>query len=815
MRLISLELKNFRQHLDSQITFADGVTGIIGPNGAGKSTILEAIAWALYGGPAIRGTNETVRSSAAEGGAKVNVSLEFEISGSAYKVTRTLDGSGRAGQAVLEVDGRPLRSGMSEVSDAVARLLGMDYRAFFTSFFTGQKALEFMAQLEGRQRAAAISRMLGYDRVTRARDQANEDRKGLDREIDGLRQGLANPEELKERRKEAEAKLKAAEEALGQAECIQTSAQEAVDRLKPLKDASDLKAKRRDEITRRLEIDRSDVLRTQTRLSQVQAELKDFEEKARELESLQGDLKRWEEAGREYKRLAELQKHEAERQRLAGQIASLEQDLRRLESRSAQLADAGDRQTKAQILLTEAEASLVELDRRIQFYREQKIQHETSVHAQIKEHDWRRKEIGEKRAKIAEAGADGQCPTCERPLGDELATVLANFDAQISEITEKIDSMSNLTEWKKSIEAKLASLQADREKLAAQVDDLRRRKVAADAQVVERDTVLSEAQARRTQIDDTRKRLGAIPGGFDLERFTELRRVGEELRPVRDRAIALRSALERHDTVRQESVELSDALERKSAEVTEAEAALAGIEFSAEEHEKLTREFETASATLGGALINLERQRGEVNMARAMLTAVKRDEEILHSKIEDLKAKQSQRQYLYEVAVALDKLRAELNDRIRPELEAIASEFLATMTDGRYNALEISEGYQAMVRDDGELKPVISGGEEDVLNLSLRLAVSQMIAERAGQPFSLLVLDEVFGSLDDTRRDNVVALLQNLKHRFEQIILITHIESIHDAVDNCLWVEFDEKTKTSRLTDRSEEPPGSVVGLLS
>ena len=83
---------------------------------------------------------------------------------------------------------------MSEVSDATAKLLGMDYRAFFTSFFTAQKQIEFMAQLEGRQRAAAISRMLGYDRVTRARDQANEDRKNLQRDIDTLKQQTAGPE---------------------------------------------------------------------------------------------------------------------------------------------------------------------------------------------------------------------------------------------------------------------------------------------------------------------------------------------------------------------------------------------------------------------------------------------------------------------------------------------------------------------------------------------------------------------------------------------------------------------------------------------
>ena len=79
MKLISLELQNFRQHLDSQLIFSDGVTGIIGSNGAGKSTILEAIAWALYGAPALRGNNDSLRSKGAEGGAKVNAALSFEL----------------------------------------------------------------------------------------------------------------------------------------------------------------------------------------------------------------------------------------------------------------------------------------------------------------------------------------------------------------------------------------------------------------------------------------------------------------------------------------------------------------------------------------------------------------------------------------------------------------------------------------------------------------------------------------------------------------------------------------------------------------
>ena len=101
---------------------------------------------------------------------------------------------------------------------------------------------------------------------------------------------------------------------------------------------------------------------------------------------------------------------------------------------------------------------------------------------------------------------------------------------------------------------------------------------------------------------------------------------------------------------------------------------------------------------------------------------------------------------------AYTDLRTDLNFQLRPEIRELASAFLAELTDARYSELELDDQYNVIVLEDGVPKPVISGGEEDLANLVLRLAISQMIAERAGQAFSLLILDEVFGSLDESRR---------------------------------------------------------------
>ena len=114
--------------------------------------------------------------------------------------------------------------------------------------------------------------------------------------------------------------------------------------------------------------------------------------------------------------------------------------------------------------------------------------------------------------------------------------------------------------------------------------------------------------------------------------------------------------------------------------------------------------------------------------------------------------------------------------------------------------------------DGGEAKPVISGGEEDVANLALRLAISQMIADRAGQPLSLLVLDEIFGSLDEERRTAVVERLRSLADRFPQVILITHIESVRDGFDRVIRVDYDAERGASKVRD---EPEGELNGLAA
>jgi exonuclease SbcC len=202
--------------------------------------------------------------------------------------------------------------------------------------------------------------------------------------------------------------------------------------------------------------------------------------------------------------------------------------------------------------------------------------------------------------------------------------------------------------------------------------------------------------------------------------------------------------------------------------------------------------YEVAAADARKAELESVSATGEAERARAALETAeqgRRDVARLQGTLDTL---ETEKRLHDELDRALTDLRTDLNFQLRPELSDIASRFLEDLTDGRYSQLEFDEEYRLIVMEEGLPKPVISGGEEDLCNLVLRLAISQMIAERAGQAFSLLILDEVFGSLDEGRRANVVELLRKLNDRFEQVIVITHIEQVREGLDRLMLVRFDE-----------------------
>ncbi|HEY9383152.1 MAG TPA: SbcC/MukB-like Walker B domain-containing protein, partial [Gemmatimonadales bacterium] len=285
---------------------------------------------------------------------------------------------------------------------------------------------------------------------------------------------------------------------------------------------------------------------------------------------------------------------------------------------------------------------------------------------------------------------------------------------------------------------------------------------------------------------------------YDEARHAEVKRVIVRLEPLALEAERLRAAAARAQELIPRAQLAEQELSQRETRARELREQLAGLGWSAERFEQLRAQIKEAERAVQQAEVGKARAAGELTAALGQNAEIVRRKEERERRAAEVQRLSDEVLLQHELDRALGDLRTELNNALRPDLSELASEFLRDLTAGRYDDLELNEDYVATIIEDGEPKPVISGGEEDVANLALRLAISQMIAERAGQPLSLLVLDEVFGSLDEERRAAVVELLRRLSDRFPQVILITHIESVREGFDRVIRLSYDVEQRVAR-----------------
>jgi exonuclease SbcC len=213
MRLDRLRLVNFRQHADTVLSFETGLTGIVGPNGSGKTTLLEAIAWAMYGTAALRGTRDSVRRRNAPPRSRVEVELEFGLGGHRYRVIRSL----QTAALYLDGDPAPIANSTGAVTEKVTRVLGMTRDEFFNTYFTGQKELAIMAAMTAPDRARFLSQVLGYERLATVQLKLREERSALRAALTTAETGLIELAALEEEERSAASRLELADRLLAMA----------------------------------------------------------------------------------------------------------------------------------------------------------------------------------------------------------------------------------------------------------------------------------------------------------------------------------------------------------------------------------------------------------------------------------------------------------------------------------------------------------------------------------------------------------------------------------------------------------------------
>jgi exonuclease SbcC len=149
-----------------------------------------------------------------------------------------------------------------------------------------------------------------------------------------------------------------------------------------------------------------------------------------------------------------------------------------------------------------------------------------------------------------------------------------------------------------------------------------------------------------------------------------------------------------------------------------------------------------------------------------------------------------------ELAVAFGKrgIQAMIIDSALPEIEDEANSLLARLTDNRMHVkLEtqreakssdgVIETLDIKIADELGYRnyELYSGGEAFRVNFALRIALSKLLARRAGARLQTLILDEGFGTQDVSGRERLVEAINSIAPDFDCILVITHIQELKDA----------------------------------
>lgn len=159
----------------------------------------------------------------------------------------------------------------------------------------------------------------------------------------------------------------------------------------------------------------------------------------------------------------------------------------------------------------------------------------------------------------------------------------------------------------------------------------------------------------------------------------------------------------------------------------------------------------------------------------------------------------------------LRELEVLVNDNLRLLSDLPISIRLVTQRESSTG--DLLDTFQIMIQDGIESRLYFnySGGERMIIDLAIRLGLSELLARRNNFKVETLIIDEGLGSLDEVNQINLVNTLNRLTTKFKKIILITHTEA-KDYLSNYIKLVKEnnvskvlDKTHTVGYTDNREE----------
>ena len=481
-------------------------------------------------------------------------------------------------------------------------------------------------------------------------------------------------------------------------------------------------------------------------------------------------------------------------------------ELRAAYSEAKRQADAGELQLK------QARATATDLERQIANLRRSAAQADALERQLRQAETWQAERVTLQQqadalqqqiaARAFEPEAQAELATVAGELaacGDttELAQQRKRLDEQLRQLDKRLRERDKVEGQRDARQEELARAETDlaaQPALLAEIAELRR--------VIEQSDFAHAIYNEGKEVGAAISALGYSPEAHaaareqarDLGRWTKEE---HELQLAEQRLDADRKLLAQTDELRTRD---AAAFEQRTRDDALLEQELRALPSATSAAAANAEELSRARYGLQAANNDLGEKRGYLKMAQTAADQLERERETERSL--------TQRHSLFaELAEAFGKrgVQAMLIELAIPQIEDEANRLLGRMTDGQ---MHLSFDTQRDTKTTGttietlEIKiadalgtriyNAFSGGEAMRVNFAVRIALSRLLARRAGARLETLVIDEGFGSLDSLGRERMVEAITSVQADFRRIIVITHIDELKDR-----FADHIEVTKTA------------------
>ncbi|MEX1248047.1 MAG: SMC family ATPase [Anaerolineales bacterium] len=826
---------------------------ISGPNGAGKSALLDAITFALFGQARNRG-DTLINSHKDVDSARVAFTFSYESN--VYRVQRIAP---REKNTLLEFQ---IQTGenkwkaltertLRETDARILETLRLDYETFINaSFFLQGKADQFTQQRPG-DRKRILSSVLGLEIWEEYRLRAAQRRKTIEDQmavLEGRLQEIANELAQEEQRKARLQELQVQLKAVSETRAAQESVLEGLRaRAAAVEQQRTLVAT----LAAQLERTQTQVSQLGARLEERRAEQTSYAELLGKAKEIEASYAAWQKLREELNRLDGIasQFHEAERNRNAplNQIekerSRLETEHRTLTAEKANLqsltASKAHLEPEYKSFAAEIAKAEKQISKRPKLETDLKKEQEAQTRAQT-ENPLLRDEMFALKGKIRQmedAKGAAACPTCGQPLTeDHRVSVIAELtkegtkmgdryranqralqqvDQLVAKLEQDLAALKQLEEYLRAKTVKAAQLQSRIDELVEVETAWNKQRAPLLADVETALTNETFAEKARTELAKIDAKLKAM--GYDAAQHDAIRKQEMEERAIESQMRLLEQARATTKPLEREIKDLEKQIAAQEKELAEQEVS----------HKQATEALAPIAAGLpdvqSAERSMLDTQERE-NQVRQAVGAAQQEVAVLDTlrirrveyedQREDLASQVSQFQAL-ERAFGKDGVPAMLIEQALPQIETKANQILDRLSAGSMSirfvtqqkykdskredlreTLEIQIGDSAGIRD----YEMFSGGEAFRIDFAIRLALSEVLAQRAGARLQTLVIDEGFGSQDEAGLQRLVEVISQVRQDFAKILVITHLDSLKESFPNRIEVE--------------KGPRGSVVTVV-